>query len=139
MVFVCALKLTQVARAFSTRSRSTVVFPRHHQSTMSAVNGANAEYPIEMTEDERYLFDFYGYLIVRGVLTTEEVKEANAVIDKHADEMIERSDKALRNAVKDTKLYGTGPGRKDLGQVLEWGPDSRVFKSILAHPRLLPQ
>jgi hypothetical protein len=26
----------------------------------------------------------------------------------------------------------------DLGRVLEWGEESRVFKSILAHPRLVP-
>lgn len=95
-------------------------------------------YPTEMTEDERYLFDLNGYVIVRGVLTLEEVEEANNVIDRHAHEMIERSDQELRNALKDTKLYGTGPGRKDLGKVLEWGPESKVFKSILAHPRLVP-
>lgn len=102
---------------------------------MSAVNGAM---PLEMTDDERYLFDLNGFLIVRGVLSPEEVDEANAVIDRHADDMIERSDASLRNAKKGTQLYGSGPGRKDLGQVLEWGPDSKVFKSILAHPRLVP-
>lgn len=53
--------------------------------------------------------------------------------------MVERSDAALRNAVEGTALYGTGPGRKDLGGVLEWGTEqSRVFKSILAHPKLVP-
>jgi hypothetical protein len=82
-------------------------------------------YPLEMTEDEKYIFDLNGYIIVRGVLTPEEVEEANRVIDNHAHEMIERSD-------------GMGPGRKDLGQVLEWGEESAVFKSILAHPRLVP-
>ena len=40
--------------------------------------------------------------------------------------MVERSDAALRNAVKDTKFYGKGPGRMDLGQVLEWGEESKV-------------
>merc|ERR1712137_268610 len=63
----------------------------------------------------------------------------NAAIDRHADEMVERKEGALRNAAEGTALYGTGPGRKDLGRVLEWGKDdSRVFKSILAHPRLVP-
>jgi hypothetical protein len=104
---------------------------------MSAVNG-DSSFPTEMSEDERYLFDLNGYVIVRGVLTPEQVEEANAMIDKHESEMIQRSDAALRNAVKGTKLYGSGPGRKDLGQVLEWGADSKLFKSILAHPRLVP-
>jgi ectoine hydroxylase-related dioxygenase (phytanoyl-CoA dioxygenase family) len=98
----------------------------------------DTDYPIEMTEDERYLFDLNGYLIVRGVFSPEEVKEANDMIDKHSEDMIERKEVALRNAVRGTKLYGTGPGRKDLGQVLEWGSDSKIFKSILAHPRLVP-
>lgn len=95
-------------------------------------------YPLEMTDDEKYLFDLNGYLIVRGVLTPEEVEEANTVIDNHSHEMIERSDGALRNAAKGTKMFGHGPGRMDLGQVLEWGEESKVFKSILAHPRLVP-
>jgi hypothetical protein len=97
------------------------------------------DFPLEMTEDERYLFDLNGYLIVRNVLTPTEVVRANAIIDKHASEMIERSDAPLRNAVQGTKFYGTGPGRKDLGGVLEWGAEeSRIFQSILAHPRLVP-
>eukprot|EP00978_Attheya_sp_CCMP212_P015396 scaffold39755_cov52-Attheya_sp.AAC.7 len=96
------------------------------------------EYPLEMTEDERYLFDLNGYLIIRGVLTPEEVKEASDSITKRQEDMTERKEKALRNAVPGTALYGTGPGRKDLGGVLEWGEDSKVFKSILAHPRLVP-
>lgn len=125
--------------ARSTVLRNMVSSSPSAASNGSYVNGESAKiYPTEMTEDERYLFDLNGYLIVRGVLTPEEVKEANVIIDKHADEMIERSDGALRNAVKGTKLYGAGPGRKDLGKVLEWGPDSKVFKSILAHPRLVP-
>lgn len=95
-------------------------------------------YPIEMSEAERYLFDLNGFIIIRNVLTPEEVAAANAVIDKHQAEMIERKEDALRNAVKGTKMYGDGTGRKDLGGVLEWGEDSKIFKSILAHPRLLP-
>jgi Phytanoyl-CoA dioxygenase (PhyH) len=95
--------------------------------------------PTEMTADQRYLFDLNGYIIVRGVLTPEEIQKANEIIDKHSDKMIERSDGPLRNAKVGTPMYGTGPGRKDLGGVLEWGKnDSRIFQSILAHPKLVP-
>ena len=98
-----------------------------------------SEYPVEMTEDERYLFDLNGFLIVRNVLTPAEIKEANNIIDKHHEEMIERKEAVLRNAVEGTSFYGSGPGRKDLGGVLEWGEkDSKVFKRVLAHPRLVP-
>ena len=96
------------------------------------------QYPIEMSDDERYLFDLNGFLIVRNVLTPDEVKEVNEIIDKHQEEMIQRNDAALRNAVQGTNFYGSGPGRKDLGGVLEWGQESKIFKSILAHPRLVP-
>eukprot|EP01083_Nonionella_stella_P096857 272313_1 len=96
------------------------------------------EYPIEMTEDERYLFDLNGFLIIRNVLTPEEIKEANEIIDKRQKKMIERKEGALRNAVEGTEFYGSGPGRKDLGGVLEWGEDSKIFRKILAHPRLRP-
>jgi len=95
-------------------------------------------YPLEMTDDEKYLFDLNGYLIVRNVLSPGEVKEANKVIDTYQHKMIERKDSALRNSVKGTSFYGTGPGRKDLGGVLEWGEDSKIFKKLLAHPRLVP-
>ena len=97
-----------------------------------------SNYPKEMSEDERYLFDLNGFIVIRNVLTPEEIKEANDVIDRHQEYMIERKESVLRNAVKGTNFYGSGPGRKDLGGVLEWGEDSKVFKKILAHPRLVP-
>jgi len=106
---------------------------------MTTTKEKDHNYPTEMTEDERYLFDLNGFLIVRGVLSPDEVADANAAIDRHAGEMIERSDDDLRNARPGTRFFGEGPGRMDLGRCLEWGEvDSRVFRSILAHPRLVP-
>jgi len=150
-----AFLLTQAARAFRATKTTTIArfSPASHQQlratpaaasasmSSTATNGARQkqQYPIEMTEDERYLFDLNGYLIVRGVLSPAEVEAANAAIDARAHLMVQRNDAALRNAVQNSHMYGTGPGRKDLGRVLEWGsPDSNVFKSILAHPRLVP-
>jgi len=91
-----------------------------------------------MTDADRYLFDLNGFIVVRNVLTPDEISQANEAIDKHQSEAIERSDATLRNAAPGTRMYGTGPGRQDLGRVLEWGSDSQVFKSILAHPKLVP-
>ncbi|GKY99487.1 hypothetical protein MPSEU_000902900 [Mayamaea pseudoterrestris] len=102
------------------------------------VSGDGPADPIEMTDDERYLFDLNGYLVVRNVFAPEQVQQANAAIDRHSHEFVERTDGALRNAVAGTNFYGTGPGRKDLGKVLEWGLDSQVFKEVLAHARLVP-
>ena len=43
-----------------------------------------------MTDDERYLFDINGYLVVRAALPAEDVALANAAIDRHAGEIRER-------------------------------------------------
>jgi hypothetical protein len=130
----------------SSSLRSTMSDKDILPTTTDTVNGSSQQqqssrrqFPLEMTDDEKYLFDLNGYLVVRGVLTPEEVQQANDAIDQHAEDFVERSGGALRNAVQGTKLYGTGPGRQDLGQVLEWGhDDSQIFQSVLAHPRLVP-
>ena len=38
-----------------------------------------------MNEDEKYLFDLNGYLVIEQVLTSNEVKAANVAIDRHSD------------------------------------------------------
>ena len=126
----------ETAEAMSTTSKTT-------KKTMPPAAANKKEkmcsYPIEMTEAEKYLFDLNGYLIVRNVLTPDEVEEANSVIDRHEHEMVERTDKDLRNTQPGSSYAGNGTtGRMDLGQCLEWGSDSQIFKSILAHPRLVP-
>lgn len=93
---------------------------------MNSTSPQDVQCPAEMTEEEKYLFDLNGFIIVRGVLNQEEIEAANNAIDNHANEMVERSDAALRNAVKDTRFDGQGPGRMDLGRVLEWGEESKV-------------
>jgi len=95
--------------------------------------------PAAMSDSERYLFDLNGFLVVRGVLSPDEVAACNAAITAHADEAVARSDPALRNAAEGSSMYGDGPPRLDLGGILEWDAgESRVFKSVLAHPRLRP-
>lgn len=126
---------SSLVRAFTSRFPAASNTFSRTITSMSAVNG---EYPTEMTDAERYLFDLNGFIVVREVLTPDEVQQANAAINNHKHEMVERSDAPLRNAMAGTAFAGTGPGRKDLGGVLEWGPESKVFKSILAHPRLVP-
>jgi len=144
LTFVRALSASNIHRSIKpTWPSPATVCSGRLQSTMSdKIHEYEAdqtkEYPLEMTDDEKYLLDLNGYLIIRGVLTPEEVEEANNAIDNHTHEMIERSDAPLRNAIEGTKFYGNGPGRMDLGRALEWGEESKVFKSILAHPRLVP-
>lgn len=109
---------------------------------MAHVNGEEAlpSKEFTFTDDEKYLFDTFGYLIVRNVLTQEEVDCANDAVDKHMQSIQERVSPVLRNTKKNTAFAGDGKrGRMDLGGVLEWGEDSKVFKSILAHPKLVPK
>jgi hypothetical protein len=39
------------------------------------------EETVEMSADEKYLFDLLGFVIVRGALSTEQLEVANAAID----------------------------------------------------------
>eukprot|EP00587_Corethron_hystrix_P008648 CAMPEP_0113306048 /NCGR_PEP_ID=MMETSP0010_2-20120614/5451_1 /TAXON_ID=216773 ORGANISM="Corethron hystrix, Strain 308" /NCGR_SAMPLE_ID=MMETSP0010_2 /ASSEMBLY_ACC=CAM_ASM_000155 /LENGTH=319 /DNA_ID=CAMNT_0000160629 /DNA_START=469 /DNA_END=1428 /DNA_ORIENTATION=- /assembly_acc=CAM_ASM_000155 len=95
--------------------------------------------PFEMSDDEKYLFDLNGYIVLRGVFSPEEVADANAVIDRHLEEANSRLDPALRNTKNDSPMRGdNAKARMDLGGILEWGEDSKIFKKILAHDRLMP-
>ena len=88
---------------------------------------------------DKYLFDLNGFLIVRNVFSLEEVIACNKAIDKHVDYVQERSNVELRNTKAGTPLVGNGiSGRKDLGAILEWGPESQLFRAVLNHPILVP-
>jgi len=93
----------------------------------------------QFTEEQRYLFDLNGFLVVRNVLSAEDVAAANTAIDAHVDEAQERTG-VLRNTRLRSPLAGDGAsGRLDLGGMLAWPrPHSNVFRSLLAHPRLVP-
>ena len=90
-----------------------------------------------MNEEELYLFDLNGYLVVEQVLTAAEVDEANAAIDRHADGInIRLGDLSLSG--ESTTLGGT-TGRGDLGGMLGWEkPWREVFRRMLSHPRIVP-
>lgn len=91
-----------------------------------------------MQAEHKYLFDLTGFVILRGIFGPDEVASANAIIDKHEDELQERT-QLLRNTETGSPLAGDGvSGRKDMGRILEWGKDSSFFRSILNHPALIP-
>ena len=49
-----------------------------------------------MKTDDKYLFDLTGYLVLKDVLTSEEVAQLNAGIDRHRDLMSEIGPPAVR-------------------------------------------
>jgi ectoine hydroxylase-related dioxygenase (phytanoyl-CoA dioxygenase family) len=127
------------SKTVATRSLGRVGQRLYSTKQHNGVKMETKKYPLTMSEEEKYLFDLNGFVVVRNVFSEQEVKAANEAIDRHAEQMIERSEDALRNAVQGSAMYGNGTGRKDLGGVLEWGQqDSAIFKSVLAHPRLVP-
>ena len=88
-----------------------------------------------MTDDEKYLFDLMGYLVIENALTVEEVACCNAAIDHHIDQLKER-DNSLAGGSK--ALAGTAY-RKDLGGMLAWErPWCEPFRELLVHPSTKP-
>ena len=88
-----------------------------------------------MTDDEKYLFDLTGYLIIPEVLTPEEVESCNAAIDHHIDQLTEYP----RSLAFESKTLGGTSHRKDIGGMLAWErPWCELFRDILVHPGIVP-
>jgi len=124
VVIQCSLG-RNVGRAFRT-------VPRAAQRRLSPA--------MSMSEQEKFYFDLNGFLIVRGALTAEEVKAANAAIDAHSGDIKERLEEGVRNTKAGSPLAGDGQnGRRDLGGLLSWKkPHCDPFREWLAHPKLIP-
>ena len=90
-----------------------------------------------MTEDERYLFDLGGYLVVPGALSADDVALANEAIDRHAGEIGERVGEASLAGGSEALAGITGRG--DLGGALSWKePYGRPFRDMLVNRRVVP-
>lgn len=88
-----------------------------------------------MTDDEKYLFDLNGYLIVEDVLSPDELARANDAIDRRAH-LIGHSPHSLAEGSETLRGQRT---RGEIGGMLDWpAPDGPLFRHILGHPRLVP-
>ena len=67
-----------------------------------------------MTPEEKFIFDLDGYIVIKDVLTRDEVDEINAVTDE-------------KQRQKDSG--------EEVGKPSTWGP---VFRDMLDHPKTLP-
>lgn len=79
-----------------------------------------------MDEEQRYLFDLQGFLIVPNLLTPEEVTTLNAALEEQ-----NLWAEAARRAGPDKPA----PLKTHIGPVLEWG---QPFRDLVSHPRLIP-
>ena len=93
------------------------------------------EETVEMTTDEKYLFDLVGFMIVRNVLSEEHLEVANAAID--ASELTQSPEYfgdsvALKGQNSSTRLGSNG-------NLLELPkPFCDPFREMLAHPKTIP-
>lgn len=93
-----------------------------------------------MNEEERYLFDLRGYLVLESVLTADELRELNGYLDTLSWE--ERAHSQHVHAGMDREYVRRGNadprrGPVDLyaGLLLDWG---EAFRRLVRHERLHP-
>ena len=85
-----------------------------------------------MDARERYFWDLTGYLVVKSVLTKEEVKNTNEIVDRYSDRV-----KVGGSTAKDSVALA-GTGRPMLPGILEFAkPDCDPFRNMLAHPAVV--
>ena len=88
-----------------------------------------------MTEEEKYLFDLCGYIVVRNALSPEDIALANEAIDRHAENIRERIG-GLSLSGGSQALKGS-TGRGDLGGALAWeDPYGRPFRDMLVNRKV---
>jgi hypothetical protein len=94
-----------------------------------------------VNEEERYLFDLNGYLVVNDVLSAGELADVNAVLDGiGVPELLDRVDYVHAGFPDDPFNEGNtdptaGPIDVPLGLMLDWGAPIR---SLVAHEPLGP-
>ena len=87
-----------------------------------------------MDARERYFWDLTGYLVVRNVLTGEELSACNAAIDHCMERMQQSPDNG--GARDSTALQGTG--QQTLPNLLELPhPHCEPFRRLLVHPQVV--
>ena len=71
-----------------------------------------------MNEEEKYMFDLNGYLVIKDVLASDEIALGNQSVDQHADRIRERVDELSLSGGSEPLKGITGQG--DLGGMLGW-------------------
>ncbi|MCZ6632440.1 MAG: phytanoyl-CoA dioxygenase family protein [bacterium] len=70
-----------------------------------------------MTPEEKFIFDLDGYIVIKDVLTPDEVSELNAITDEK------------QGLAKDQDGY------KNIGKPSTWGAP---FQTLIDHPKIVP-
>jgi ectoine hydroxylase-related dioxygenase (phytanoyl-CoA dioxygenase family) len=79
-----------------------------------------------MNDDQRYLFDLMGYLVVDDILSSEELAELNRLVDQR--DPWGAQEREQRGGL-------LGEGNLHVGPLHAWEPP---FRHLISHPKLLP-
>ena len=89
----------------------------------AAAATATSAAPVQMTDQEKFLYDLQGFLHVPGHLSTAEVAQLNAAFDANWGR----------------RHTGVGGRQNEFTGMLEWPqPHCGPFRELLAHPASLP-
>ena len=86
-----------------------------------------------MSDREKYLFDLQGFIVVKGLLSTDEVKRLNEAVDANLDKHSEHALRAVGPQLEGKHL------RSHISGMLTWEhPWCQPFRDLLAHPQAHP-
>lgn len=90
-----------------------------------------------MDREELYLFDLNGFVVIPGVLSSDEVRACNVAIDAHATDVVERG--RAHSLAGGSDVLAGETGRGELEGMAAWdAPGGDVFRGMMAHPRMVP-
>ena len=86
-----------------------------------------------MSDRERYLFDLQGFIVVKGILSPDEVKALNEALDANADKRKDDGNRGASGAMVGDQPRGLYQG------MLTWDqPWCQPFRDLLANKKLMP-
>ena len=86
-----------------------------------------------MSDREKYLFDLQGFIVVKGMLSSEEVKALNEALDANSDKRKDDNNRGASGAMVGDHPRGLYEG------MLEWEqPWCEPFRDLLAHRKIIP-
>ena len=64
------------------------ILPRSNLSRRAIASHASN---VLLTEEQRFIFDLEGFVVIKGVFSKDEIEAANAAVDRHKEDMKERA------------------------------------------------
>jgi hypothetical protein len=88
-----------------------------------------------MTEEEKYLFDLKGFLVLRDVVDADTIARANSAIDSHFDQ-IETHERQFEGG---SQALASEVRQKWCDEMVTWGkPHGEPFRELMVQPLIKP-